>query len=97
MDCNGLFFSASFSEFKTSNHIKLLCKNFNFITLYENLNSSSCLSGLELGVKTVCTVKIDGKQTRFVDYFIFQRAKTKCSLACHIARVKLLATFPNQF
>ena len=38
-------------------------ENLNFLTsgLKEYLSSSTCLSGLEMGVNTVCTLNIDGK------------------------------------
>ena len=38
-------------------------ENFNFLIsgLKYILNSPACLSGLEMGVNTVCTLKIDGK------------------------------------
>ena len=59
------YFSPTFSEFKTSNQIQQLKLKI--------LSSSACLLGSEMGVNSVCTLKIDGKD----DLLIFFRPEDK--------------------
>ena len=72
------YYSPTFSKLYTSYQIKQLKWKFLTSGLKWILSSSACLLGPEMGVKTVCTFKIERK-TRFIDYFSFQRTETKCN------------------
>ena len=69
--------------FNLKSDIATEVENFNFLTsgLKKILSSSACLSRLEMGLNTVCTVEIDGNTICLLHVFLFQRKnKTQLSL-----------------
>ena len=57
------------------------------------LSSPACLSGLEMGVNAVCTLKIDGKHDLLTIFFLPEdKNKMQLSLLRHTCEVA-----PNRF